>query len=205
MNNKEKRDRALRHISFSRIKKWRSGIKSFEEHYFSRKEQILTSAMLEGKEIDKLFSGERISENIIEDTLLKKTNIDFIFQKKRKIETTFEHRGIEHKIVGEIDLFDARDNSIFEVKVSKSYKIVQDARRQLNFYYFILFQNGIDVPKSGQIYLVKKDSDNKLTGEVDIIRHEFSYRAIENVKKAVANFINEVNLRYPIDGDEYSV
>ena len=199
LTNKEKRERILSHISFSRMLFWRSTRnrrQAFEDRYiYNKRNDIATKEMKKGKDMDDLLDRKRPPRTDTERKILKKVPFDFQNQKKTII-AKMEYKGKEFEILGEADNYNEKEKLITERKDTKNRSIENYATRQMIFYDMINYLNGRPFYK-GLVILTMKDDIGENTGEVVKIEKEWNRGKIIKSIKKVQNFIDEVYEEYP--------
>ena len=103
MTNKEKREIALKHISFSRMNAWKSSKKEFERAYFQGVRKPTNKYMRFGNRMDQLANDEIQPETTAEKIV--RDQLHDIFDGKPEVEltATLKYEEKEYKLLGYAD------------------------------------------------------------------------------------------------------
>ena len=199
MTNTEKQERALEHISFSRMGTWRASRKQFERTYFEGKRAPENQYMAFGKRMNQLADDEIAPANWAEESVRAQLHDIFHGTPEVKLEGLLNHKGQNYKLLGYADRI--LDDAIVERKSGTTKSCCKNAYRQLHYYDFIRKQAGEKPFLKGQvIWIQTKVSAGEVTctGKVQTIDAAWGDYHLEQQENIVRQFINEIHLAYPV-------
>ena len=193
-------EKALAHISYSRMMLWKRSRNEFHKRYILGKQMIETAPMRAGKRTNDIVAGIVTPTTEGEKKMLEQFPdfIDGVLS--YEIKTELPHKNKKYKMVGEIDYMD-HSGEFFEEHKDTTYngleRIVKYARNQCEFYGMLLrLKKGVNYPMKAIIRATIRGEDYKPTGKVEIYEHKWTDKKLDKWERKVREFINDVTYVY---------
>lgn len=220
ITNKTAQDRALRHISFSRLKVWESSKRAFIDRYIREKEGKISRSMSEGKRVDQIAHllrekkrGVKVDEDVerelsitdIEKSVVRHIPFSESIVDHEYIVTSMEVDGEEYKMVGEID-YEWVGKQIIEFKMSAGSKgTIASGKKQTEHYDFLRTLQG-KKPYFKSVIIVAESEiiggKVSLTGKVGVHYHKYKQESLDEVRKRVERFVRQIKALFPLSEDD---